>query len=268
MQKMNRRNFCGTSLLALPLANVLVGETRAGDLPVETDPVMDALAEEFAETTMDGARAGFGAAHFHRYAGQVRIFNACMEERGTNRRINRKLGEDDYYLFDPEKMVSITRDYWQRHGIILNEGDLVELSALDLHSYKSVKKSLKKQGGVQQFHERIAELFERKAEEHASGDLKSGLTLRNGFLKFPGFKAQKNRVRFKNTDYEELSDFVDPGLLAGMDVDCLCKAMTVEGAVLSVMCVTVCQPCCVPAAMMVAFVTLMESFDYCDASQC
>ncbi|MEJ2111737.1 MAG: hypothetical protein P8Z37_17875 [Acidobacteriota bacterium] len=263
---MNRRIFCGTSILAIPLVRAFAGNRESADAIEVSDPVMSALADEFAFTTMDGAREGFGAEHFRRYAGQVRIFNACLEDRGTNRRINKKLDEDDYYLLNPENTVAMTMSFWKQRRIVFDESSLMKLVAVDAFSYRSVKRAIKKQGGVQKLHERIAIALERKAEEYASLGLRNRLTLRNGFLQFPARPVPAYRNGWMESQYV----IPDPTILDvdEDEIDCFCKAMSVEGAALSILCATICQPCCVPAAVLLGLVTLLENMDACDPDRC
>lgn len=267
MQKVNRRYFCGASLLALPVMRAFAGGMDDADSAGTSDPVMDALADEFASVTEDGARRGFGAEHFRRYAAQVRIFDACLEEKGTNARINRKLDDDDYYLLDPEGAAGMTRDYWKQYGILFDESYLMQLTAIDADSYRAAKKAIKKQGGVRKIHQSIAAVFERKAEEYASKEFRSGLTFRDGFLRLPAHPGSATGGDFAKAQYE-VEGMPDFNAFIGASPDCLCKAMSVEGALLSILCATVCQPCCVPAAILLALVTLMEDMGECHADRC
>jgi len=267
MQKMNRRYFCGTSLLALPLTRVFAREKDGDIITSVSDPVMDSLSDEFVRTTIDGTKKGFGSEHFHRYAGQIRIFNANLEDKGTNSKMNKRLDDDDYYLLNPDANVASTRKYWKQRGILFDENYLMKLAAVDVHSYNTVRKAIKKQGGVQALHELIAVAFEHKAEEYASIGFQSGLTIHNGFLHFPASSGPAHADVLMNVQLEMLYSLYS-NLFGEMNIDCLCKAMSVEGAVLAILCATICQPCCVPAALMLAFVTLMESLGYCSSDQC
>ncbi len=264
---MSRRGFCGSALLALPLTHAF-GKGKEKDLfPEVSDPVMDALADAFASTTLDGVNNGFSAEHFHQYAGQVRIFDAYLEEKGTNARMNRKLGDDDWFLLNPNDLADMTQRYWKQHGILFEGNHLIRLASVDPYSYGAIKKAIKAQGGVQALHRRIAAVFEHKAEEFSHLNLHSRLTIRDGSILFPALQNTAPRHAFLHTQYEEL-DLNDPSTLVDVDLDCLCKAMAVEGAALSILCATVCQPCCVPSAVMLALVTLMESFGYCSSDRC
>jgi hypothetical protein len=267
MEKMNRRNFCGASLLALPLMNVFAEDKGIDGFSSESDPVMNALADEFTRTTLDGAHNGFGSTHFRQYAGLVRIFNAHLDAKGTNRRLNKKLDDDDYYLLNPERTVRITMEYWKKRGVILNEDTLTSMAVIDGNSYGSIKKAIKKQGGIEKLHESIAEAFDRMAEEHETTAFRSGLTFHNGSIIFPAVRGGSRRNHFLNVQDVNPGD-LDPHMFIGIDLDCLCKAMKVEGALLSILCVTVCPPCCVPAALMLALATLGESMGFCDSKKC
>lgn len=267
MQTMTRRYFCGASLFALPLARAYAGATEGNTETGFSDPVLDVLAEEIARTTADGAEKGFGSAHFLQYAGQVRLFDAFLEEKGTNAKLNRMLDEDDYYLLDPYGNADIIGKYWKRRGVIFDETRLVKLASVDAHSYRSVKRQIKKQGGVRALHEQAAAVFEHNAEVYTSIGLPGGLTMRGGFLRSPAPSRPATAASLRNVQMQMFAPS-DPSLFDGVDLDCLCKAMRVEGAVLSILCATICQPCCVPAAIMLALVMLMESFDFCKSENC
>ena len=267
MQEMTRRYFCGASAFALPLARLFAGAAEDDPGAGYSDPVLDVLAEEFARTTTDGAEKGFGSAHFLQYAGQVRLFDAFLEDKGTNAKMDRMLDEDDYYMIDPYGNADAIGEYWKRRGIIFDETHLVRAASLDARSYRTVKREIKKQGGVRELHRRVAAAFERKAEEVASIGLGSGLTMRGGLLRFPAHPRPAAAGALKNVQLEFFAP-ADPTLFEGVDLDCLCKAMKVEGAVLSILCASICQPCCVPAAIIVALATLMESVGFCNPENC
>lgn len=267
MQEMTRRCFCGASAMAFPLARLFAGPEENDPGAGFSDPVLDVLAEEFARTTVDGAERGFGSAHFLRYAGQVRLFDAFLEDKGTNAKMDRMLDEDDYYLMDPYGNANVIGKYWKRRGIIFDESQLMRLLSLDARSYRTVKKQIKKEGGVRTLHQRIAAAFERKAGEYDSAGLRSGLAMRGGSLRFPARPLPAPADNLKNVQLELFAP-PDPTLFEEVDLDCLCKAMKVEGAVLSILCASICQPCCVPAAIILALVTLMESIDFCNPDNC
>jgi hypothetical protein len=267
MQEMTRRYFCGASVLALPAVRVFAGAAEEPAGEGFSDPVLDVLADEFARTTADGAEKGFGSAQFLQYAGQVRLFDALLEDKGTNAKMDHMLDEDDYYLIDPYGNADIIGKYWKRRGILFDETQLIRMASLDERSYRRVKREIKKQGGVRALHQKAAAVFERKAREYASVGFGSGLTMHGGFVRFPARPRPAPADFLKNVQLEMFAP-LDPALNGGEDYDCLCKALKVEGAALSILCASICQPCCVPAAIMLALVTLMESFDFCNPENC
>ena len=267
MEKMNRRSFCGASLMTLPLMSVFAEENGIGNFLGETDPVLETLVDEFSRTTLDGTRNGFSAAHFRQYAGQVRFFNAYLNAKGAGTSLNKKLDENDYYLLNQGSTVRLTLEYWKKRGILFNESNLTDQLGIDEYSYGRVKRSIKKLGGIQTLNEKIAEAFENEARKYESAAYQSRLKMQQGSIRFPALHRQGCSTDFKNVQYENF-DYMDPHLFIGLDPNCLCKAMITEAALLSIGCVTVCQPCCVPAALMLAFATLMEELDFCDTDKC
>ena len=261
MNSMNRRAFCGTSLLALPLMNAFAGEKGKKCCSDIQDPLMDVLADEFAGTTFDGARNGFGAGHFRQYAGQIRILDAHLENEGINKKLNNKLDEDDYHLLDPDQMVRMTKEYWKEHGVLLNENNLRDQVSLDMDSYWRMKKAIKKGGGVRALHRSVAEALTQKATESETIVFRGGPMIRNGQVAFP---ASGNPVhQIKPAEY-----VLDFHSFIGLDLDCLCKAMATEGALLTILCALGCVPCCAPAGILLALEILISLFGYCDPSQC
>ena len=267
MGKMNRRSFCGASLMALPLLNAFAEESVNNGLTGQTNPVLDTLAEEFARTTLDGVQNGFRAHHFRHYAWQVRMFNAHLDAEGIVDGLDRQLDDDDYYLLNAESAVQDTTEYWLKHGVFMNEDNLRYRLAMDKKSYQSVKKAIKKMGGVRKLNERIALALEDKAEKYASAAYYSRLTVHNGSVTFPPPNGQGCRNGFRTVQYEDLL-YADPNMFIGLDIDCLCKAMITEGALLTIGCVTICQPCCVPAGILLGLATLMEELGFCDSDKC
>jgi hypothetical protein len=266
MEKIHRRSFCAASLLAFPVVKLFAEDNNAGNICSEPDPIMDALADEFTRTTLDGARNGFGAVHFRQYAGQVRIFNAHLNAKGTVGRLNRMLDEDNYNLVDPDRAASIATEYWKKRGIVLNEGNLSAQLSSDAESYGLVKNDIKRRGGVQALHERIAEAFERKAEEYSTAVYRGRLAIRNGVIVLPAAVSSSptlvGQAQFINTQFD-IHAFI------GADIDCLCKAMLVEGAALSILCaLIICPPCCVSAAFLLGMAIIMEQMGMCKPSEC
>jgi hypothetical protein len=281
MKKMNRRNFCGAALLTFPMMQGFARENAFDGRQESQDPLMDILVEEFARVTLDGARSGFKGEHFRQYAAQVRIFDAHLESIGTNRKLNTSLDAEDYQLLDTGQTARTMVEFWKKHGILFDETAVKDQLAIDPNSYHTVKRMIKHRGGVGNLHRRIADLFERKADELRSGDLHNGLTIDDGSVKFPRFSSGSScKGTFLNVQYipgldgdipdsiDDLPESIRWAIANDLNIDCLCKAMKVEGAVLSLLCVSVCQPCCVPAAVLLAIATLLESLGYCKSERC
>ncbi|MBN2242271.1 MAG: hypothetical protein JW793_06235 [Acidobacteria bacterium] len=260
MQKMDRRVFCGTTLLALPIMNGFAKDERAClDIP---DPVMDALADEFARTTFDGARNGFVAGHFRQYAAQIRILDAHLDVGGVNKKIDNRLDEDDYHLLDPDRTVGMVSDYWRQHGILINENNLRDQISFDMNSYGSMKKGIKKRGGVRALHESLAEALERKARNSETAVFRGGPIARGEKVVFPPAR------RPAAPEIKPAELVLDFHSFIGIDLDCLCKAMVVEGSILVILCALGCVPCCAPAAVILALETLMDALGGCDPDLC
>jgi hypothetical protein len=285
MQKMNRRNFCGAALLTLPLMKGFAQENTLDDWQESQDPVMDILAGEFARVTLEGARSGFKGEHFRQYAAQMRIFDAHLESLGTNRKLNASLDADDYQPLDPGQTARMMVEFWKMHGILFDENAMTDQMTIDLNSYRAVKRMIKSRGGVRKLHRRIADLFDRKADEFRSGDFRSGLTIYDGSVKFPRFSSGSScKGTFLNVQdfpgfipgfdgdipdsIDDLPENIQWAIANDLNIDCLCKAMKVEGAVLTLLCVSVCQPCCIPAAVMIAIATLLQNLGYCHPERC
>lgn len=264
MEKVSRRVFCGTSVMAYPLMNVIAKQKRNSactDTAVLEDPIMDVLADEFAQTTYDGARKGFGSEHFRQYAGYVRIYDAQLYARGTNKKLDKKMDEDDYHLLDPDNTVRMTAEYWKKHGILLNENSLREQVSFDRNSYRLMKKAIKKMGGVRALHRSLADAFEHKAEEAEQSIFRRGPIVRNGQVIFPAAGNPVHQIK-------PVELVLDVHSFIGIDLDCLCKAMAVEGAILALICVVGCVPCCTASAVMLALEVLMNTMGGCDPELC
>ena len=264
MEKVSRRVFCGTSFLAYPLMNVFAKQKKNAactDTSISEDPIMDVLAKQFAETTYDGARKGFGSEHFRQYAGYVRIYDAQLYALGTDKKFDENMEEDDYHLLDPDNTVRMTADFWKKHGVLLNENNLRGQVSFDRDSYRQIKKTIKKMGGIRALHGSLAEAFERKAEEAEQSVFRGGPIVRNGKVIFP---ADGNPVHW----IKPAEIVFDVHSFIGIDLDCLCKAMAVEGAVLALICVVGCVPCCTASAVMLALEILMNTMGGCDPELC
>ncbi len=261
MERMNRRSFCGASLLVLPLMNGFAGEREEKCCSEISDPIMDVLADEFAKTTFAGSRNGFGAEHFRQYAGLVRIFDAHLDAKGTNKKLDKKMDDDDYYLLNPDRTVRMTTEYWKKHGVLINENNLRDQISFDMDSYRSMKKVIKAGGGVRVLHKNVAESLERKARESETVVFRGGSRIRNGQAMIPASGNPDHQLKPAVIEFD-VHSFI------GIDLDCLCKAMAVEGSILALICALGCAPCCAPAAILLALETLMDSTGICDPDLC
>ncbi len=268
MEKIARRRFCGTALLALPLLCLRAkgGENVLG----QSDPILDTLADEFTRIAADGAQNGFNAEHYRRCAGIVRTFDARLEEKGINRDLNGRLDEDDFYKLNPNLAARMAADFWNRHGIRLSTADLEARLTVDPTSYREMKKRIKKLGGIRVLHAGYAEALERKARENATASSTGGAVMRNGFVAFPSSNTAREKFTTVQYDYQfdfDINDY-DINALLNTNRDCLCQAMIVEGALLSLACLAGCVPCCVPGAFILALEKFFESMGICSPSRC
>jgi hypothetical protein len=258
MGKIDRRKFCGTAILASPL---LCLRAKGGeDLLDQTDAVLDVLADEIARIAADGAQNGFKAEHLRRCAGVMRTFNARMEEKGTNRELNSRLDDDDFYRLDPPLMAQKAADYWDRHGIRLNKDDLMAQLRMHPTVYREMKKSIKKLGGVRALHASVANALERKAKEYETVAFRGGATVRNGRITF--------NASGRTCSAAFIPAQLDLSMYVGMNLDCLCRAMVVEGALLALICLAGCVPCCAQGAFLLAMEKLLEGLNLCNPSKC
>jgi len=225
-----------------------------------SDPVLDSLADEITQVAADGAQNGFKAEHFRRCAGIVRMFDARLEEKGTNREFNSKLEDDDYYKLNPPLAAQNAADYWSKHGVYLNKNDLAAQLTMDSTAYREMKKSIKRQGGIRVLHASIADALERKAKEYETVAFKGGAVIQNNRVVF--LSPDRPRAQFMTVQYESMLYF------GSSNLDCLCRAMTVEGALLAIACLAGCAPCCAPAAFILALEKLMEGLNLCQPGRC
>jgi hypothetical protein len=260
MEKIARRNFCAAALVAFPLLRLHAQES---EVPYETsDSVLEALADEIILVTADGAERGFKAEHFRRYAGIVRTFDAHLEDKGTNRDLNERLDDEDFYKVNPALTAKITVEYWRKKGIYFNENEFAARLAMDPTSYRETKKAIRKQGGIRAVHKAIAVALDRKAKDYETVALRGGPAIRNGRIAV-GEPGTFRQPEFMAAQY-------DMAWLYGAQMDCLCKAMVTEGVILTIACLTCpgCQAVCVPAGIMLAMEKLFESFGWCVPSRC
>jgi len=263
MEKIARRSFCGTALLALPL--FCIRARAADDLSEQSDFILDNLADEFTRIAADGAQNGFKSEHFRRCAGLIRTFDVRLEEKGTNRDLNSRLEEDDFHKLNPSLTARRTMEYWDKHGIHLGESDLKAQLTMSPADYRQMKKRIKKLGGVRRLHAGIAEALERKATEYEGAAIRgAAAVVQNGRIVFPSSR-KTNRPEFTPVQFEGI---LVPDVFWLPNMDCLCRAMTVEGALLSLACLVGCVPCCVPAAFMLAFEKFLEGIGLCSPSHC
>jgi hypothetical protein len=289
MEDTTRRKFCGMAILALPALAVLA-KAKAIDIddsPDSADPIFNSLADEFTRITVDGAQNGFKSEHFRRYAGFMRVFDAQMENKAINKETDKKLDEDDFYKLNPFRSARSISDFWRRRKIEIREDELIERLTMDWKTYREWKKAIKKQGGVRALHARVAEAFEKKAKEYETSALRKGPFIQQGRIEFP---RQEEQAAFVKAQYEDpdrlLTEFIFDGLILplpgigaiydiarsvplNINYDCLCRAMVVEGSVLSLTCLTgFCLPCCTPAATLLAVEKLMEGLGMCSPTKC
>jgi hypothetical protein len=260
MEIIARRSFCTAALAAFPLLRL---HAQEDEVPDETgDSVLDALADEIILVTADGAGRGFKSEHFRRYAGIVRTFDAHLQDKGTNRELNKRLDDEDLYRMNPASAARMTVEYWREKGIHFNENEFAARLAIDPATYRETKRAIKRQGGVRAVHKAIASALDRKAKEYETVAFKGGPAIRNGRIDLsePGAFRQPE---FMAAQY-------DMGWLYGAQMDCLCKAMVTEGVILTIACLTCpgCQAACVPAGIMLAMEKLFESFGWCVPSRC
>ena len=281
MEKIARRMFCGTAMMAFPLLRLHAGAGE--DVPLPADAVIDILADQITGITADGAQNGFKAEHFRRYAGLVRTFDAYLEQKGTNREFNDRLDDDDFYRVNPAFTAQVTAQYWQKHAIHFDENALAAQLTIGAAEYRELKRAIKRRGGVQTLHKAVAAAFDLKAKECEDKVIKIGATFGNP-LRLP-HRGKLPQPRFMPAQFQippdpsgamppDLAGIVPPDLAAvlasyGSSLDCLCKALLVEGSVLALFCaMAVCVPCCPIAAIAIALKNLLEAFHMCDANNC
>jgi hypothetical protein len=289
MEKTTRRKFCGTALLALP-ALALLPKAKAMDINGSynsSDPIFDSLADEFTRITADGAKNGFKSEHFRRYAGFMRVFDAQMENKGINRETDKKLDEDDFRKLDPMRSARAISDFWRRRKIEIHDDELIERLTMDWKSYRDWKKAFRKLGGIHVLHTKIAETFEQAAKAYETSAVRNGPFIDQGRIEFP---PQEEKAIFLKAQYEDYDSMVrnllfQESVIAipfagdvyavassigfGVNYHCLCRAMVVEGAILSLVCLSaICLPCCTPAATVMAVEKLLEGLGLCSPNMC
>jgi hypothetical protein len=262
MEKTTRRIFCSTAVLAVPALPLLAKENSVGSdsFSNSSDPIFDALTEEFNRVTADGAQNGFKAEHFRRYAEFMRIFNAHMESKGYNKEFNKKLDEDDFYKLDPVRTAKSVAEFWRKHNVEMREDELTEQLAIDWKSYMEFKKSIRKNGGIQTLYLKVAEAFERKAKEYETSSLRGSPVFHQGKVLFP---VQNGQPHLLNAQFGWLLD-----MIVGFDMDCFCKALIATAALCGIICVFGCPALCIPAALLLALEKIMEGMYLCNPDKC
>ncbi len=289
--------FCETALMAFPALTLVAKGNESGiENPYDsTDSIMDDLADELVRVTADGAQNGFKSEHFRRYAGFMRMLDAQMESRGTNKEANKRLDDDDFHRLNPIKSARFISEYWRKRNLDFREDELL---TIDWKSYLEGKKEIKKMGGVRALNSRVALLFEFKAQQYETAAFYGGPYIRQGRIAFP---RQPEKPLFVNAQFSDLLSIVPsnsngsytpelaekllnflrehPGLLdssfssidfsnpifsgvAGLSIlvmgaklDCLCKAMSALGAFLALLCVFA---LCGPCCAPAAALTALE----------
>jgi hypothetical protein len=251
MDNIARRTFCGTALMALPLLKL-----NAKDNDIQNNNsslIIDNLADEISRITFDGAQHGFNGEHFRRYAGVMRTFDTVLEDKGINRELDKELDDDDYYKLDLRRASEATLNYWNKHGIAFDQGNLASLMAIDAAKYREIKKAIKRQGGVRAIHRSAAEAFERKAQEHGDALLKLRLPLHDERVVFPGVKEP---------------EFVLAQFGYGVNEDCLCKALLTEGYILVVLGFFFGAVLSAIGSLEIAIANLLIMFGACNVGNC
>ncbi len=251
------------TIISLPL--LCLNAKGAEGVPDPSDPILDVLADEIAQIAADGAREGFKAEHFGRAAALIRTFDARLEERGANRRFNLNLGDEDFHKLNPSLAAGRIARYWENHGVRIDEEDTRFRLSMDAFMYREMKKIIKTNGGIRPLHAAVVKALRRKAKECGSGAFRGGAVIANGLVVFPSSNAVG--ANFTRVQFEELP--FDPLMFAGLNIDCLCKAMVVEGAIMSILCATaICPVCCAPAAIILGAEKLLEVMGLCSPDKC
>jgi hypothetical protein len=263
MEKTTRRTFCGTALVALPLLSIRAGAGADDYFAESSDFILDSLADEFTRIAADGAEHGFKAEHFRRCAGLIRIYDGRLEEKGLNRDLDLRLDDDDFHKLNQRQAAKRTVEYWKKHGMYFDEEDFKRKLTMSPHEYQDIKKKIKKAGGFRKVHAAIAESLERKAAENTALDIKGTATFQKGRVVFP-MSRKTDRADFTQAQWE----LVLPQVFGLPNLDCLCRAMVLEGALLALACLAGIAPCCIPSTFLIALEKLLEGMGLCIPSRC
>jgi hypothetical protein len=308
MEKTTRRMFCGTALMAFPAMTLTakgvdIGGERSSN---GSDAIFDALADEFTRITADGAQNGFKAEHFRRYAGFIRMMDVQMEYKGVNREANKRLDDDDFHKLNPIKSAKFISEYWRTRNLDLCEDEIAAQWIMDRRVYREGKMAIKKIGGVRALNARVAKYFEIKAQEYETAVFRGGPFIRQGRIAFPRQDDKAAFINAQYAEPEgqisedmvqlmeqlkeypvvehETYDYSDPpmgdpawhsvngpepaSLFSNRRRDCLCRAMVVLSAILALICLCGCAPCCLASASMSAVEKLMEGLRLCNPNNC
>jgi hypothetical protein len=300
MEKTTRRMFCGTAFMALPVLTLAAGRKEAGmNIPLlSSEPILETLADEFADITADGAQNQFASSHFRRYAGLIRMLDLQMECRGISGEVDKRLDDDDFHLMNPVRSARFVSDFWRKRNLHLRDEGLLNV---DGSWYREGKKRIKKMGGVRALSAQTALLFEIKARQHESASLRGGPYMRQGKILFP---RQPEKPLFVNAQYPGpmtgMPDFTQIGNVIGLldgggfsilfpdksnelilnsigeplenfsrRLDCLCRFLQLMGAALvGLDSYMPCTPCAIIGAMWIMAEALLESMLACNAERC
>jgi hypothetical protein len=260
MENLARRTFCGTVLAGLPLLYLHANEID--DPSDDSDPVVEALSDEFYRVTAEGAQAGYRSEHFRRYAGIIRTFDVHLEAKGVNREFNRRLDDDDSSKINPLRSARHTVQYWEKHGIYFNENDIASRLRIDPAQYRAMKMRIKREGGIRVLNKGIINALEKRANENETIAFKGGAVFQNGRLIFP---SKISRTEFMNV---QIPFDISPNVIIGINMDCLCKALIASGVFLEFLSLMACPVCAIAGSIYLALEKLLESFKICDPQKC
>ena len=238
MVTLARRRFCGTAILAFPL---LCCALRVVTIcSISRMPFWTFWQTKLPGLRQTGCRMASRLSTFGALCRSHGTFDARLEEKGTNRELKGRLDDDDFHRPNPSLTAQKTADYWHKHGVHLNKDDLTARLTMDSTAYREMKKNIKKLGGVRALHASIADAFEQKAKEFETAAFRGSAIARN------------DRIAFIRSGRSRSAEFIpvqlDLSMLVGANLDCLCRAMVVEGALLALVCLAGCAPCCAQGA--------------------
>jgi hypothetical protein len=292
MENTTRRMFCGTALTTLSaLSLVAAGKDRLSDnLSNSSEPVLEALADEFANVIADGAQKQFKSDHFRRYASLIRMLDMQMECRGINGEVDKRLDDDDFHRMDYVRSARFVSEFWRKRNLYLQDEGL----NFNEHLYREGKKRIKKMGGVRALSAQTSLLFEMKARQYENAAFRGGPYMRQGKILLPN---QPEKALFVNAQYFEpfqappdLDTLLYNGGFSSLDpnlinlllclidmpanapsplLDCFCSLLLVMGSVLILLGTTfLCTPCWIAGSMWILKERTIESMMICNPHQC